>query len=112
MSEEMLQSLPNISLIILTLSRYHSREYPRFIMSKMRLFPLWTGRWIDLQMLSYLAITRSTSAVISLGWEVEKRIRSFGDTCATISNKLAKLTMLDALFFSIQALLFSSADHL
>src|SRR6202000_1233945 len=45
-------------------------------------------------MLSYLLIVYKTSSVISLGCEVEKRTRRSGLISATISSRLAKLTLI------------------
>ena len=56
-----------IRLMAATRSRYHSRVYFLFINFRILLLPLWTGRWMCLQMFGCSAITRSVSSLMSFG---------------------------------------------
>src|SRR5690606_41760351 len=81
-----------IALILSTNAMYSSRVCWRFISLRILVLPLCTGKWIYLQTLWCLAITRITSSCISCGLDVEKRKRIFGDAVAHISNNWAKST--------------------
>src|SRR5690606_10856685 len=110
--EDIPHSSPRISRMAFTLLRYHSLVYVLFINSRTRLLPLCAGKWMYLQIFSYLFIVCKTSSVMSFGWEVENRTRRSGCTCATISSKSEKLTTSLTSDFSSFALLFISGDHL